>query len=117
MFIHLTCLRRNSMSLMFVSTKSSITLQKSLTTSFACSTIALLYADTSMVGTIDHQHPVHMVTVRARRDTYDTNFYLTKSTEGTRVPVTTCHAPRQLFSLSEIKTRCICMTSHQVKVV
>jgi len=51
---------------MMVSKKSSITLQKTLTTSFGCSNIALLDADTFIVGTINHQHPVRTVTVQGQ---------------------------------------------------
>jgi len=66
MYIYLTCLRRNSIALMLVSEKSSITLHKTLTTSFACSTIALLDSDTFIVGTINHQHPVRTVSVQGQ---------------------------------------------------
>jgi len=66
MFMHLTCLRRNSIALMYVSAKSCITLQKTLTTSFACSTIALLEDDTFIVGTINHQHPVRTISVQGQ---------------------------------------------------
>jgi len=51
---------------MMVSKKSSITLQKTLITSVGCSTIALLDADTFIVGTIKHQHPVRTVTVQGQ---------------------------------------------------
>ena len=65
-FKYTTCLRRNSIKLMLVSSKSSITLQKTLTTSFACSTIALLDADTFIVGTINHPHPVRTISVNGQ---------------------------------------------------
>jgi len=51
---------------MLVSKKSSITLHKTLTTSFACSTIALLDVDTFIVGTINHQRPLRTVTVQGQ---------------------------------------------------
>jgi len=51
---------------MMVSKTSAITLHKTLTTSFACSTIALLDADTFIVGTINHQHPVRTVSVQGQ---------------------------------------------------
>jgi len=47
-----------------VSKKSSIPLQKTLTTSFNCSTIAILDADTFIVGTNGHQRPVRTVSVQ-----------------------------------------------------
>ena len=51
---------------MLVSKKSYITLLKTVTTSFTCSTIALLDVGTFIVGTINHQRPLRTVTVHGQ---------------------------------------------------
>ena len=61
-----TLLSRNSIALMFVSKESNVTVQRTLTTSFGCSSISLLDADTFVISTTNHPRPVRTITVQGR---------------------------------------------------
>jgi len=51
---------------MLVSKESNITLQRTLATSFACSTISPLDADTFVTSTANHPRPVRTITVQGK---------------------------------------------------
>jgi len=64
-YIH-PCHRRKSIALMSVSKESNITVQKTLTTSFGCSTISPLEADTFVTSTANHLRHVRTITVQGK---------------------------------------------------
>ena len=66
MFIYPPCLRRKSIALLSVSKESNITVQKTLATSFVCSTISPLDADTFVISTANHPRPVRTITIQGR---------------------------------------------------
>ena len=51
---------------MSVSKESNVTVQRTLTTTFGCSTISLLDADTFVISTTNHPRPVRTITVQGR---------------------------------------------------
>jgi len=51
---------------MFVSKESNITVQNMFTTSFGCSTISPLEADTFIIGTANHPRPVRTITIQGK---------------------------------------------------